>query len=327
MGVIVDTLEQVRLSTYKQIVITTLLTVSRHIQAVKDWNKAEALIRSLEKSNIEPYELFSVKANYFRKQGDYDKAFENITAAYQSKPTFQVIRNAGIIALLKGEYRSAIAYLEEALVIAKNDFWALKAHGDISLVNGAPGKAIQSYTELLSETPNDSTLLSNLSIAQSLLGQFIESNSSAKKAYELNPNNIDIILNLADSYSYINKTLQAHEAYNKIISLTDMTSSKDELIVRVQALLHTGKKVRALQLLDKLEKSDSNIYDLLFVRALVLTRLGEHQSAMLSINSAIQNGWSKSFYTLPWFQPLCEYSSQLERVIGTKNMNQLCTYK
>lgn len=58
---------------------------------------------------------------------------------------------------------------------------------------------------------------------------------------------------------------------------------------------------------------------------MVLTDLSEYQSALLVIKTSIEQGLSKSFYSLPFFKGLCLHSQQLTQIIGAEYTNQLCT--
>ncbi|MEL7479135.1 MAG: serine/threonine-protein kinase, partial [Pseudomonadota bacterium] len=67
-------------------------------QAVKDWQKAELLISSL--TDIEEYELYSIKASFYHNKGDYVAALDNILKAFKLKPSLQITRNTAVIYLL-----------------------------------------------------------------------------------------------------------------------------------------------------------------------------------------------------------------------------------
>ncbi|ALO43656.1 Serine/threonine protein kinase [Pseudoalteromonas phenolica] len=294
-------------------------------QTIKDWQKAEMLISELSILDIEKFELYSVKANFYREKFDYPKALKSITLAYKLKPTVQVVRNTAIIYLLNGNYEKANEHLKKLIDTAQFDFWALRTYADISLLNGNSQSAIDAYLKLLINNPRNANALSNIAIAYSLIGNFKNSHEYARKAYNINPSNLSIVLNFADSYSYLKHSSEAYKLYTQIIDLTAETNDIDELIIRAQALLHTGNKVEALQLITKIENETSNIHDLMFSKAMILTKLGEHQSALLLIESSIKDGWNKSFYGLPWFKDLCQYRLKFMQTIGANDFNSLCS--
>ena len=295
-------------------------------QTIKDWQKAELFLSELARTDIDPYELYSVKASLYHNKEDYTEALVNILNAFQLKPSLQITRNTAILYLLNGNYSESTKYLNQVIKVAPNDFWALKSYADLSLVSGEAKDAIEAYTQLLINTPNDAAILSNLAIAQSLIGEFELSNKSAMKAYELSTNNLNFALNLADSYSYLGKMSQAKLIYEQLLKQTQYASNLEELTVRIQALAHTGQVIEALKQINKIEAENSNVYDLQFIKAMVLTKLGESQSALLAIEKSIQDGWSEAFFALPWFRPLCKHEKQLLEVIGAKSINTLCTY-
>ncbi|WP_404392106.1 protein kinase [Pseudoalteromonas phenolica] len=296
-------------------------------QTIKDWQKAESFFLELAETNIDEYELYSVRASLYLDKGAYTQALDNILNAFKLKPSLQITRNTATLYLLNGNYVEATKYLNQAIKLAPNDFWALKTYADLSLVSGEANKAAAGYITLLESTPNDAAMLSNLAIAYSLIREFELSNINAKRAYQLSPTNLNFTLNLADSYSYLGQKNKANYFYEQLQDQTVNTKNLDELMVRIQALAHTGKTVEALRQINKIEAENSNVYDLQFVKALVLTKLGESQSALLAIEKGIQDGWSEAFFALPWFRPLCKHEKQLLEVIGAKSMNTLCTYE
>jgi len=295
-------------------------------QTIKNWQKAESFFSELAETNIDEYELYSVRASLYLEKGAYTQALDNILNALKLKPSLHITRNTAVIYLLSGDYTKATKYLDQVTQVAPNDFWALKTYADLSLVSGEANKAVESYLKLLESTPNDAAILSNLAIAYSLMGKFELSNENAIKAYQLSSTNLSIILNLADSYSYLGQEKQARKIYEKLIELTKGTTNLDEFLIRIQALSHTGKSVEALKKISKLESENADSYDLLFTKAMVLTKLGETQSAMLAIEISIEEGWSEAFFALPWFKSLCKQSKQLSEIIGAKSINTLCTY-
>ncbi|CAH9065322.1 Serine/threonine-protein kinase PknD [Pseudoalteromonas holothuriae] len=293
-------------------------------QALKEWQKAEKLIHSLVNRNIDAYELYSIKANYFREKAHYQDAYANILEAYKLRPTLQVTRNTAIIALLNGNYESALTYLNLVIKSAPLDHWALKTYADLSLIRGSTLNAIDTYKKLLLESLNDPDILSNLAIAQALVGEFELSAINAEKAYNLNPQHVNNALNFADSLLFLGKRNEADLLYQKVLRLTENSDNSDKLLARTQALLHLGRSFDALQLINKLETKNSGNYDLAFVKAMVLTILGEHQSALIAISSSISDGWGENFYTLPWFVSLCEHKVMLAEIISIEHTNTLC---
>jgi len=294
-------------------------------QAIKDWKKAESLTLELTETDIDTYELYSVKASLYRNKGAYTQALDNILNALKLKPSLQITRNTATLYLLNGNYVEAARYLDQVIKLAPNDFWALKTYADLSLVSGEANKAVESYVRLLKNKSNDAAVLTNLAIAYSLIGNFELSNKNAIKAYQLSPTNLSIALNLADSYLYLDKLNQAILIYEQLLKQTQHTENLDDLLVRIQALAHTGRTVEALRQINQIETENSNVYELQFVKAMVLTKLGETQSALLAIEESIKNGWSEAFFVLPLFKPLCKHDIQLLEIIGAKSASTLCT--
>ncbi|KAF7772385.1 serine/threonine protein kinase, bacterial [Pseudoalteromonas citrea] len=298
----------------------------RIYQTLKEWNKAEELLAFLESSKkIEQYELLMLKASLLREQNNNTAALINVTKAYQLRPTLQATRNTAIAYFFNGNYQQAIEYLDLVNQMAPNDVWALNTFADISLASGNTEQAIDAYLRLIIDSPDTTSLHSNLSIGYMLQGNYTEALKSSQRAYDSNSASIYISLNFADSLTFENQLDKANAIYHNIIIKTEEAKDLDALLVRVQALLHTGKKLKALRLFNKIEKQDPNLYDSKFIKAMMLTKLGEYQSALVAIEESLDAGWNIAFYKLPWFIPLCEYNLQLSLSNRTESLTAICT--
>nr|WP_274602046.1 serine/threonine-protein kinase [Pseudoalteromonas sp. S16_S37] len=294
-------------------------------QELNDWKAAETLLNSLSESNMDEYDLNMLKANYYQYRANYSKSLTHISRAFHLRPTLRAMRNLAVIHVYNGNYPSALNYLNQLKEIAPRDIWALTTLADISLASGDPKKAIINYQNILALTPLNSTVLSNLSIAYQLEGNYKEAVFAARRAYSLNPKHISVALNLADSLMLYNEQDTAIDVYNNIIKMTESSDNIDDNLARAQALLHTGKGSSALKLIDKIKMQHTGIHDILFIEAMILTTLGEYQSALLTIQKSIEKGWSSHFYQLPWFSELCQYKSDLKEIINAEHVKTACT--
>lgn len=294
-------------------------------QRLEKWSEVDALLNSLSDSYIDEYEMHMIQADYYRENAKYTLALNSISKAFQLRPTLRVTRNTAIIHVYNGNYQKAQEYLDQVLLIAPMDTWALTTFADISLIIGEPQKAINNYRNLLKITPQNSTVLSNLSIAWLLLRNYDNALKAAKKAYNISPEHINFALNLADSLLLSGQKSAATKIYSQIIGKTKQSTNVEDMLVRAQAMLHLGDGFDALKLINDIKKTRSNLHDLLFIEAMILTSLGDHQSALLVIKESIDAGWSSSFYQLPWFNNLCNYKEQLTQAISAEHVKLTCT--
>jgi eukaryotic-like serine/threonine-protein kinase len=123
--------------------------------------------------------------NAYFQQGDYAKAlasFQQITAL---APDLDVgYENVGTVYLREGKYQECIPYYQKALQI--EPYW---------------------------------TTYSNLGTAYFFLKQYSDSAAAYEKAVALNPNDSEVVVNLADAYRWSGQKDKAGETYQRAIAI------------------------------------------------------------------------------------------------------------
>ena len=161
---------------------------------------------------------------------------------------------------------------------------------------------------------NNANYLTNLSTALSLMKQQELSLDYATKAYKVNKQRADIVLNYADALALADKN--ASQAYTKVIELLESPNKPINKLIKAQALAHLGYSIEALKLIQQVKSEAPELYELPFVSALIMTLVGDKSSAIIQIEASLDSGWAVQFFNLRWFDPLCgidEFHTLLEK--------------
>jgi Flp pilus assembly protein TadD len=140
------------------------------------------------------------------------------------------------------------------------------------------------------------------------LGDLVQAEQNFRRAYEKNPRNAFITLNLADACLLLQRREEAEALYDLTLQLADKdpTARSNWQIssTRAQALAHLGRSGEAVAAIQKaLQLAPSNP-QVAFEASLVYVLLGDRASALFNARQALRQGIEPRWFSLPWFEPL-----------------------
>src|SRR5262249_50780344 len=145
--------------------------------------------------------------------------------------------------------QGARRHLHELLARSPGNYAGESLLGQLELFSGSPERAAEIYSDLVRRSPQYGEL-SNLGLAQFLLGHFAEAEQSYRKAVALQPQSSLAVLNLADATSLSGRSSAAAALYSQAIRLAekDLSAGSDWQLasVRAQSLAHLGKRDEAV---------------------------------------------------------------------------------
>jgi tetratricopeptide (TPR) repeat protein/HAMP domain-containing protein len=144
----------------------------------------------------------SAEQNEFSNQLDINKVYQHSKELYQT-----------------GQVEKALELLSNAYSVEQNNLKLNKLLGLLSLKGRDYDKAISVLTKYLSQDPDTHEIWYYLSLAQKKIGDYVNSLETAKKAYEMNPNFINNIINLSDLYRLNGKYEDAKFYSDKVMTL------------------------------------------------------------------------------------------------------------
>ena len=129
-----------------------------------------------------------------------------------------------------GDIEKAIDLLANAYAVEQNNQKLNKLLGLLSLKGKDYDTAVKVLSQYLSQDPDTDEIWYYLSIAQKKMGNYLSSLEAARKVYELQPNNINNLVNLSDLYRLNGNYVEAKVFSEKVISLDSENKNAKKLL-------------------------------------------------------------------------------------------------
>ncbi len=139
-----------------------------------------------------------------------------------SKNNFNALFNAGVILNKKHEYVQAEIYLKKAYKINKNHTDTTLAYGQCLLNQNKDQQSLDLFNIILNNHNNHLPALNNKGIALKKLCFWNEAIECLRYAISINPNQIEVIKNLASCYTLIGDFNQSKSLYKKALSINEL---------------------------------------------------------------------------------------------------------
>lgn len=228
------------------------------IKGVTYWlPKAEGLVNSLKtdpsaKLSALKAEIAKLNTNYLASEQHYLKALEldpknaevmfglggiyqtlgknkqaenYLTAAATLSPNWHYKNRLALFHYRHAQYAEAIYVLRQILIQFPNNAEIMQTLGAVHLAEGAVEDAVVIFRRAL-EIEQNAVNLSNLATGLFYLNKFDEALGFFKKAVSKDPNNSQVLGNMADSYRLLGKHDLAKPIYEKALLLTDVRAAQ-----------------------------------------------------------------------------------------------------
>ena len=138
-----------------------------------------------------------------------------------------------------------------------------------------------------------------------LKGEYQSAFAQFSQAVNNNPLNTTWLINLADTEYLMGNIGRAQKTYQNILALTNEKDDWESLLVRSQAHAQLGNFEAAIRLLLQVQHLVPDNAEVYFNSALIYALIGEHTSALVQAQLAIEGGIGAVWFRLPWFDTLC----------------------
>ena len=271
-----------------------------------DVSEAQQLIEQLESTSADRVLINDIESRLAYHTSNYDAAADLERKSLMLRPTAFRHYNLAVTDFTLGNLDEALTSVNKALELKPNDIESLGLVSAIALTKGKLKQAISSYQSLVENEPNSHNL-SNLGLAYMLDGSFELAIQTFTKAKALNPDHIQMIISLADSYILSGKINLAKQLYQQIVEQTKENKDATSYNFRAQAFAHLGQYNLAIKTLKEAERLFDSNAELDYSAAIVHTLAGNHSAAIVDIENAISNGMGAIWFHLNWFKTLCSY--------------------
>ncbi|HSF43745.1 MAG TPA: protein kinase [Thermoanaerobaculia bacterium] len=239
-------------------------------------------------------------------RGEKERALDLMRAAVERRSSVRLLMDLGSLEMRQGEIASARSTLEDLLRRDPGHLRAERLLAQLELESGSPNRAAELYLDLVRRTPGFSEL-SNLGLAQLLLGRYDEAAGSLQRAFHLAPQSAAAALNLADAEMLKGRRAEAETLYHRTLELAAQDPAPDFwqlLSIRAQALAHLGRAPEAASAIQRAVLAAPENPQLAYEASLVYTVIGDTASALASAERALTAGYAPRWFSLPWFDTL-----------------------
>lgn len=288
----------------------------------KRWSDSQSILKKIEGRPIDPLLLMRLKSKLYEAVGDSSEALRLERKIHSMNPSF---RNAYYLArslVIAGLLKESINILE-AFSVKYNDNVSITSLLAFSLLHsGKLNKSINLYKKLVTIT-GKSKDKNHLALGLMLAQKYSLAHGLFEDLCSLNTQNSMYCLNYADNLWLLGDKKQSLIEYQKIIETHSLSNDGYTLLDVAQAYAHLDKPALAVKALYAAKDAKVSAKDFYFTSALVNTIVGDYTSAAVSVQSALELGYGVVWFSLPWFNSLCNATMPNSR-LSEKINSLLC---
>lgn len=266
-------------------------------------SEAEAYVESIS-SHLGTARYYSLKAYI----ASFFNAFEEAIKYYKLglELRYSVANLIGLATMYwyTDNIQQARVVLEDVTARDAYDYLSNEMLAKIYLYQGEHAKALSVYQRLL--TIKGAVIdYNDVSIAHLLDKNYTKSLEYALKSTELSPENKTYLLTLAELRELTGEKLEAQRLYRKIIDNNFNPDDITDILSIALAHAHLGNGIEAIKMIRIAQTMAKESGSVALSAAFVYAIIGEANSAMVSIEQAINSGVGENWLSLSWFASLC----------------------
>lgn len=271
----------------------------------KELDEAEQVLQRIERLEPGQPEALVRRALLLDRQGQSEEALQRLRAAASQQPSWKMLFRLANFEINLGRIAEAKEHLESSLKLLPGHYDSLSLLAQIEIMTGSTERAAELYAQLVEQSPGV-TELSNLGVAEALLGRWEDARVSFAQAVTLEPRNPFLLLNLADSEAALGRQEEAKAHYQLTLDLLPDGPQRvwQELSVRAQAAAHLGDVAGAIAAVQKALQLAPNSPQAHYEAALVYALAGEKGSALVNARLALDGGIDLRWFSVPAFDGL-----------------------
>jgi len=266
---------------------------------------AGATLRELEPLVPGDLRLLDGRATLLERRGEPDRALELYRTALERRPSWRLLFNHASLAYRLGRIDAARGSLEALLERSPGHHRGLSLLAQLELTHGDPARAAEIYGRLVA-AGGGPVELSNLALARLLLGEHDAAAAAFERVVATAPRNPFLVFNLADARALQGREAEAEALYRRSLELLadDPAPGWQGLTVRAQALAHLGRSREAVAAVQEALRRAPGEAQAAFEASLVYALTGDRTAAVVNAERAVELGWQKRWFRLPWFDDL-----------------------
>ncbi|MCH9646702.1 MAG: protein kinase [Deltaproteobacteria bacterium] len=272
----------------------------------EQWDLAGEALADLQALEPGGSEALQREARLLVHRGQGARALELMRGAADLQPAQYRLFNLALMEYQEGQVSAARRTLERLLERSPSYHKARSLLAQLELLSGSPARAVELFEGLVDpETAGSED--SNLGTAYLLTGRFEAAAWSFQRAYDQQPGNAIVALNLADARSLEGDQESAQALYLLVLELLEQDTELarwQRLTVGGQALAHLGRQREAAAAVQEAGRIAPDNPQVALESALVYTLTGDLNISLVQVEKALTMGLGPHWFRLPWFAPL-----------------------
>jgi eukaryotic-like serine/threonine-protein kinase len=265
----------------------------KYNEAVSELKRAVALAPNSD-------EAYLRLGDAYLQSGNASAAMQSFQKAIQLNPYYWNNQDEiGNAYFLQGDYAKALDAFHQMTVLAPDVDAGYENIGNVYLREGKYQDCIPYYQKALQIEPFWTTY-SNLGTAYFFLKQYTQSAAAYEKAVALNPNDSEVVVNLADAYHYSGQQDKARQTYQQAIALgyKELQTNPQSALTMAQIALSYAKINNAQQAESFIGRARSiarNNVDYIYDEAEINAILNRQDAALSALREAFEKHYPADY--------------------------------
>ena len=265
----------------------------KYSEAVAEVNRALSLVPNSD-------EFYRNLGNVYLDSGNVAQAIEAFRKATQLNPYYWVNQNTlGMAYSHQGDYEKALQAFQQVTVLEPDIVAGYENVGNMYLQQGKYQESISYFQKALQIQPYFSTY-SNLGTSYFFLKQYSNAVEMFEKAVALNPNDTNVVVNLADVYRVSGQQDKARTTYQQAIALgfKELQTNPQNADVKAQIALSYAKIGNASEAQNFIRQArgiDKNNVNYIYYEAEIDALSGRSAEALKLLREAFEKHYPAEF--------------------------------
>jgi eukaryotic-like serine/threonine-protein kinase len=270
--------------------------------------EGRAILQQLERLLPGDPEILVLQAKLSEQTGRSEEAFDALRKAVEQAPSWRNLYWLADLESRHGRISAAREHLDLLLARSPDNLFALEKLAGMELLVGDLGRAERLYQRLLDLAPQRSHY-TNLGLARFLLGRYPEAVAAYRKALEMDPDHVAVLLNLADAEAALGQRQEADRLYSRALERIGEQEAATALspgdrMIKAQCLVRLGRTGEAVEVAQRTLQQNPDDPEILYLASLVYSLAGDRSLAMVNARLARDKGTQPRWFAIPAFQGL-----------------------